>query len=115
MHGASVAGHQLDHKASSVQAATRAAPMLRGARVQGERAGPHAHAQARITGSIWNYTHVRRICFGEHLDCMVFGTPIDFNFSVGTENVYSGRLFYIFAALGISALFRLYRAKRCQG
>ncbi len=39
--------------------------------------------------------------------CTVFGTPIDFNFSVGTENVYSGRLFYIFAALGISALFRL--------
>ena len=36
--------------------------------------------------------------------------PVDFNFSVGTENVYSGRLFYIFAALGISALFRLYRA-----
>ena len=47
--------------------------------------------------------------------CTVFGTPVDFNFSVGTENVYSGRLFYIFAALGISALFRLYRAKRCQG
>ena len=115
MHGASVAGHQLDHKASRVQAATRAAPMLPGARVQGgERAGPQAHAQAHITGSIWNYTQCEEMLW-RTLGLHGFGTPVDFNFSVGTENVYSGRLFYIFAALGISALFRLYRAKRCQG
>ena len=42
MHGASVAGHQLDHKRASVQAATRAAPMLP---VQGYRVNGLAHTR----------------------------------------------------------------------
>ena len=51
MHGASVAGHQLDHKRASVQAATRAAPMLPGARVQGERL-PHTRTHKRAGNGI---------------------------------------------------------------
>ena len=115
MHRASLAGARLDHKRASVQAATRAAPMLPGARVQGERAGAQAHAQARITGIDMELHACEADMLWRTLGLHGFGTPVDFNFSVGTENVYSGRLFYIFAALGISALFRLYRAKRCQG